>query len=145
MNTTTDTLDDPDAGAPAATGSVIGSFYDAYLAGDLVAASAWLAPDVVLLVPGDHPLAGDHRGLDGVLGFVAASTAILGGGREHVEVGDILAGADHAAACCTVSGERPGRPDLRNRTVHLFRVDGGRIAEVWFHNWDQPTVDAFWS
>ena len=33
---------------------------------------------------------------------------------------------------------------LDNSTVHLARVESGRIAEIWFHNFDQQAVDAFW-
>ena len=57
----------------------------------------------------------------------------------------MLAGADHVAVYLDVRGERDGRVDLENRTIHLFRIADGRVAEIWFHNWDQRAVDAFWS
>jgi ketosteroid isomerase-like protein len=130
---------------PTQTGrDLVVGLYTALLTGDRPAVHAVLHPDVVLHVPGGHPLAGDHAGRDDVVAFVAASSAAADR-TEHVEVLDLLEGDDHVAALCLVTGLRDGRPALTNRTVHLFRVEGHRIAEVWFHNWDQAAVDAFWS
>jgi len=43
------------------------------------------------------------------------------------------------------ASQRVDRPVLHNRTVHALRVDDGRTAEIWFHNFAQTSVDAFWS
>lgn len=130
---------------PTLTGrDLVVGLYTALLSEDRPAAHAALHPDVVLHVPGGHPLAGDHEGRDAVLAFVTASSAVADR-SERVEVLDLLEGEAHVAALCLVTGLRGGRPSLANRTVHLFRIDGHHIAEIWFHNWDQAAVDAFWS
>ena len=116
---------------------------EALAAGDLRAAAEVLHPDAVLHVPGRHPQAGDHRGAVGIAQFVAASAAT--GGTTEREVLDLLEGTDHVAAYCLVRGTRPGRAPLDNHTLHLFRIEDGRIAEIWFHNRDQSAVDEFWS
>jgi ketosteroid isomerase-like protein len=123
--------------------AVVTAFYRALLAGDAAGAVALLAEDAVLHVPGRHQLAGDYHGPAGLARFAAATSAIAGGG-ERLALIDVLAGHDHVAALCRVNAERPGRPPLDNRTVHVARVSGGRINELWFHNYDQHTVDAFW-
>jgi ketosteroid isomerase-like protein len=102
-----------------------------------------LADEVVLHVPGSHPLAGTYHGADALLDFVTAVGA-RADRTEHVELLDLLGGATHAAAYCRVTGNRPGFEPLDNTTVHVLRIEQGRIAEVWFHNWDQASVDAFW-
>jgi uncharacterized protein len=130
---------------PTVTGrDVVVGLYTALLSGDRSAAHAVLHPDAVLHVPGGHPLAGDHEGRDAVLAFVAASS-MAADRSEQVDVLDLLEGETHVAALCLVTGLRDARPSLENRTVHLFRIDGHRIVEIWFHNWDQAAVDAFWS
>jgi ketosteroid isomerase-like protein len=96
-------------------------------------------------VPGSNPVAGDHVGLDAILEFVLTTQSILGTGSEGLRLVDLTAGATHATAICEVTGQRAGRPVMHNRTVHILRIDDGRIAEIWFHNFDQTTVDAFWS
>jgi len=132
-------------GAGEDPATIAGAFYDAFLADDLVTASQLVAPDAVLHVPGSNPVAGDHEGLDAILDFALTSRALLGDGAERIRVLDLTSGATYATAICQVTGERPDRPVLHNRTVHVLRVDDGRIAEIWFHNFDQTSVDAFWS
>jgi hypothetical protein len=109
---------------------------------DLAAAGKLLDEAVRLHVPGSHPTAGEYRGLQGILDFYAASRAT--GASTAVEVIDVLEGREHVAVYCHVTGTRPDRAVLQNPTLHLYRVDGGRVAEIWFHNRDQAAVDAFW-
>lgn len=132
--------------APTTTepAAIAAAFYQAYLADDVATASVHLAADAVLHVPGTNPVAGDHVGLDGILGFVLRSQAITADGTLTTEVVDLAGGATHATVICEVTGSRPGRATMHNRTVHVLRVADGLIAEIWFHNWDQPGVDAFW-
>lgn len=123
---------------------LLAGLYGAVAAGDPGAALPLLTPDVVLHVPGAQPLSGDHRGPQAVVDFITASST-MADRTEHVELIDLLVGGSHAAAYCHVTGTREGTKVLDNTTVHLFRIDGGQIAEIWFHNWDQLAVDAFWS
>ncbi|MFP5320553.1 MAG: nuclear transport factor 2 family protein [Acidimicrobiia bacterium] len=118
--------------------------YAGLAAGDASALAAALTDDVALHVPGTHPLAGEHRGVDGVLAFVAGTSAAADGG-ERIELVDVLAGRDHVAALCRITATRPGRPPLDNRTVHLLGLRDGRIAEIWLHNFDDLSVNEFWS
>ena len=55
--------------------------------------------------------------------------------------------ADNVAVCCHIRGRRLDRAVLENLTLHLYRVDGGRVPwEIWFHTRDQAAVDALpWS
>lgn len=116
--------------------------YGALRSGDAAVLAAALAPDVALHVPGDHPLAGTHRGPAAVLEFLTATSRATDGG-ERVEVIDVMGGREHVAVYARSRAQRAGAV-LDNPTVHLFRVDGDRVAEVWFHNRDQRPVDAFW-
>ena len=118
--------------------------YGAVLTGDATTATRFLGDDAVLHIPGHQPLAGDHHGRAAVLAAIAGHSD-RAGRTEQIEIRDILTGAGHVAVYCDVRGERDGRVELENRTVHLFRIDDGMIAEIWFHNWDQERVDAFWS
>jgi len=139
-------MDDIAVNASATTPSdagVLRRFYAALQAGDMTTVAALLAPGVVLHVPGRSRVAGDYHGLEGVGRFAALSGAIATGGTR-LTVLDVLAGVDHAAVLCHVEGRRPGHAALDNRTIHLARLEAGRIAEVWYHNFDQHAVDAFW-
>ena len=122
---------------------IVKRFYSCMQAGDQSGIAALLADNVVLHVPGRHQLAGDYLGLQGVAGFAAASRSVATDG-EQLSVVDVLEGDVFVAALCRVQARRPEQPALDNRTVHLAKVESGRIVEIWFHNFDQHTVDAFW-
>jgi uncharacterized protein len=118
-------------------------FYTHLLSGDAAGATALLAQDVVLHVPGRHPLAGDYHGREGLARFAAQSLRVTHGG-ERLALLDVLAGDRFVAALCRVEATGRGPTALDNRTLHLARVESGHIAEIWFHNFDQHAVDAFW-
>ncbi len=118
--------------------------YEAMAAGDLAAASATLHPEVVLHVPGTHRLAGVHVGPSGVLDFIHRTRGLTEHG-EDVDVLDVLVGRDHVGVYCTVRATRAGRAPLENTTVHLLRIQDGRVAEIWLHNFDDLSVNDFWS
>lgn len=127
-------LDDLDA---------VTNFYERLADNDAIGTRQLLADDVVLHVPGNHPLAGDHTGPTAVLGFVVASRGLTDDG-EHIELLDLLVGARTVAAWCRVTARRGGR-ELDNTTVHLVRVADGRIVEIWLHNFDDIAVNDFWN
>lgn len=137
MNTTATTTTDRLRG-------VVAAFYGASLTGDTDGARAALAPNVLLHVPGTHPLGGLHVGPDAVLGFVDASRHLTDDG-EDVEVIDLLASERRVAVYCRVTAQRGDRT-LDNTTIHLLHVDETeRIDEIWLHNFDDVAVNDFWS
>jgi ketosteroid isomerase-like protein len=120
--------------------------YRALAAGDLIAAADHLAPDVTVHVPGTHPLAGAHHGLDGVLAFVEGTRAATDDG-ETIEILDVLTGTGSTttvAVHCRVTATRGDRT-LDNSTIHLLRIVDGRVTEIHLHNFDGVAVDDFWS
>ncbi len=128
---------------PTASALVL-DLYDAVLTGNVERARAVLTDDVVVHVPGSHALAGDHVGVDALFDFVERTRRSTDDG-EHIDVLDVLEGSDHVAVYCRVSATRLGRPPLDNLTIHLARLDAGRVAEITLHNRDDRPVDDFWS
>lgn len=117
--------------------------YRALATGDLAGAAGHLDPEVSLHVPGTHPLAGTHHGLEGILAFVEGTRARTDDG-EAIEVVDVLAGTTSTAVHCRVTATR-GERRLDNSTLHLLRLRGGRVVEIHLHNFDGVAVDDFWS
>jgi ketosteroid isomerase-like protein len=96
-------------------------------------------PDIVWHAPGRSQLAGDHQGVDTVLGFFA-KTMELTGGNFRVEVHDILANDEHAVGLHTAHAEREGRTLQDNNTL-VFHVRDGKVTEVWQYWADQYAAD----
>jgi ketosteroid isomerase-like protein len=115
--------------------------YDAFSSGDIQMLRELFDPDVVWHTPGRSQLAGDHRGVDAVLGFFGR-TMELTGGTFRVEVHDVVANDEHVVGLHEVIAERDGKT-LRDRNVLVFHVHDGRTREVWQFWTDQYAADAF--
>jgi len=96
-------------------------------------------PDIVWHAPGRSQLAGDHQGVDTVLGYFG-KTMELTGGNFQVEVHDVVANDEHAVDLNTVHAERNGRT-LQDNNSLVFHVRDGRVTEVWQYWTDQDAAD----
>jgi SnoaL-like domain len=65
-------------------------------------------PQIVWHFPGRSPLAGDHRGVDAVLGFFGR-TMELTAGTFRAELHDVVADDLHSVGMHLATGEREGR------------------------------------
>ena len=99
-----------------------------------------ISPDVVAHVPA----VGDLAGIDALAGFLLETTEKTDNG-EHFELLDVLVGGEYVGLYFRITAERSGRPDLDNLTVHLAKLDGALISEIWFHNFDGQAVANFWA
>lgn len=99
------------------------------------------ADDTVVHFPGRGPMAGDHRGKDGVAKMFQQQMQILDSPPE-IETHDILATDDHAVVLNKVRATRGGRT-LELEQVVVMHIEGGKIAEVWLHFSDQQAMDEF--
>lgn len=102
-----------------------------------------LAEDVVWHVPGESPIAGDHRGRGEVLDYfekrrrLASSTMRMAPGAA---VSEGPAVAQFVEGRATVDGEL-----LVWQTIGVYRVEAGRIREVWLVPLDLDQFDRIWS
>jgi uncharacterized protein len=117
--------------------------YEAFSRGDIQRVSEVFADEIVWHVGGRGPLAGDYRGKDEVLGFLA-KTMEMTGGTFRVEIHDILANDEHVAALVVARAERDGKT-LEDRQAHVLHVKDGKVTEYWGHPGDQYAIDEFLS
>ena len=123
-----------------ATHTMIDVVGEAMVAGQWDKVLEHVAPTIVAHVPG----VGDLRGVDALAVFLLETAAKADDG-EQFELIDTLVGRDHAALYFRITASRADREPLDNMTVHLARIEEGKIAEIWFHNFDSTAVAAFWS
>ena len=108
---------------------------DAFRARDLRAIEALVDADVIWHVPGDHPRAGDIRGREALLSWLADLAAVGFVLREH----DVFGNDEHVCALSYMGARRPG-VDIETRVVSIFHFRDGRQAERWFY----PEDPAVW-
>ena len=109
---------------------------DAFRAGDFPRIEALVDPDVVWHVPGNHPRAGDIRGRDDLLAWLAGLTELGFWLREH----DVLGNDEHVCAISYMGARRPGI-DVETRVVSIFHFRDGRQVERWFFPEDAAAWD----
>jgi uncharacterized protein len=123
--------------------ALIGSAYAAFARGDVPAAFAIFAEDILWHVPGRGPLSRDYRGHAEVMGFFQQFME-LSGGTFQIQIDDILAKGDRVVVLCTESARRGGR-SWSSPQVHVWTVSDGRATVFWQYQGDQQTEDEFWS
>ena len=109
--------------------------------GDMEGFLSLHADDTVVHFPGRGPMAGDHRGKDGVAKMFQQQMQILDSPPE-IENHDILASDDHAVVLNKSRATRGGKI-LEQDQVVVLHIEGGKIAEVWLQFSDQQAMDEF--
>lgn len=117
--------------------------YAAFGSGDMDTIRELFADDILWHVGGRSPLAGDYKGKEEVLGFLA-KTMEMTGGTFKLDVHDVLANDEHGIALTTATAEREGKR-LNNRSVQVVHIQDGKLTESWLHAEDQYAADEFWS
>jgi len=127
----------------AQNAELLGQGYQAFADQDMATIHRTFSPDVVWHAQRLGILGGDHRGLDAVLQFFG-QTMELTAGTFRVEVKEILANANGAAAVVRSSATRGDRT-LDSHQIQHFHIKDGQVVEVWQFVSDAHAVEAFWS
>ncbi len=102
-----------------------------------------LAEDVVWHVPGRSAIAGEYRGREQVLAYFALRREIADNSFQVIPRG-MLADGDRVVHFADGEALIGGRR-RRWRTIGLFDVSDGLIAECWLLPFDQYEFDEIWS
>lgn len=114
-----------------------------YAGGSVQAVLDLLAEDIVWHVPGTSPIAGDHRGREGVAAYfehrreLASATMVM-------HPGPLLADGDAVVQLVDGTAELGGR-QVEWRTAGVYRIEDGRVSEVWLVPLDLAVFDRLWS
>ena len=100
----------------------------------------YFTEDCVLHIPGRSPHAGSYEGQDAVLAYYTRIFQDTGGQFENLGIDDIMASDTHAASLVHWRVTRGDRTIDIDRVV-VYRIDDGKIAEIWVRDWDQYAYD----
>jgi len=110
---------------------------DAFRAREFETLWMLVADDVVWHVPGRHSMAGDIRGIDALVAWLSAVSALGFWLTEH----DVLGNDEHVVALSEMGARRPG-VDVQTRVTSVFHYRDGRQLERWFYPEDHAAWDA---
>jgi uncharacterized protein len=99
--------------------------------------------DSVWHAPGRNQLAGDHRGVDAILGYFA-KTMELTGATFRSELHDVVANDEHVVSLFVARGQREGKT-LEARNVLVTHVRNSKLEETWLFSGEQYAADEFLS
>ncbi|HEX7276520.1 MAG TPA: nuclear transport factor 2 family protein [Acidimicrobiales bacterium] len=120
-------------------------FLDAFGRGDEQAMGDYFTDDLAWHVAGVHPLSGDHRGKEELLGLFR-EWRLRTDGTFAMEAESVLATDFHTALFTRATGVREGGRSLDVVLAHAFTVrSDGMWREYWVCADDQDAEDAFWS
>lgn len=114
-----------------------------YAGGELGPLVELLAPEIVWLVPGTSPIAGEYRGVEAVLDYFErrrelAATSMRMRPRGHFAGGDIVAQLVDGSA--TLGAEL-----VEWRTVGIYRVSAGLVHQTSLVPLDLELFDRIWT
>jgi len=122
--------------------ALIRSVVEEFQRGDLAAVATHFAPDAVWELPGRGALAGEYKGPEAIVGFLARSFE-LSGGTLRLDVLDVLGSPGGGAHVQRVTAEHEGRR-LDCVEVIAHEIVEGRIVHT-YHRPDPYAIDAFFS
>ena len=114
-----------------------------YAGGSIDSVLELLAEDVVWHVPGTSPIAGHHRGHQAVAAYFGLRRE-LAGGTMLMHPGPLLADGDAVVQLVDGTAELGGEA-VEWRTAGVYRIQAGRVAEVWLVPLDLELFDRLWS
>ena len=113
------------------------------IAGDFPAVFDTMADDIIWHQPGNHSTSGTYIGKE-KLGAHLASFSEKTNGTFKVLVNWVSDNEDLVAANVTFVGTRADGTELNMNGIDLFRMENGKIQEVWLFSSDQAEEDRFW-
>lgn len=110
--------------------------------GDVETLTRVCSEDLVWHASGRGSRSGDYEGRDAVFEYLATIGDAAERFDSHLE--QVLANDELSMVLFRVQAER-GAKRLDTGFILIFRIEEGRLAEVWSVPRDQYAVDEFWS
>jgi hypothetical protein len=118
--------------------------YEAFGQGDMDTLRSMMTPDVVQSVPGTSRVSGEHKGVDGVLGYYATLFELTNGTLKADLQSAKDEGAGKVVAVHHLTAQRDGKSYDQNETL-TFTFVGGKISRLDESHPDQAAFDSFFS
>ncbi|WP_369036030.1 nuclear transport factor 2 family protein [Streptomyces adonidis] len=118
--------------------------YDAFSRGDMDTMRTLLAADAAQHVPGSHPLSGDFKGQDAIIGLYRRLAEETDGTLRAILLNVLVDGRGHAVSVHRFTAERQGRRIDEIASI-VFRVVGDRITDLDECLEDIDRSNEFWA
>ncbi len=119
--------------------TLVHQFFHAYATHNQEAIKQILAADIKWVIPGNHPLSGVKNGVNEVLDYLAQL------GRAAFQAEPIVFGVNETFVidCHHNWSNLAAKANFRGMSCLLWKIEQGKIVEVYNFPQDQHLVDAF--
>src|SRR5688500_4308960 len=134
----------PNDERPEHIGAVMRAYIDAARSGDWERAFTFFAEDITFRIPGRSRFAGEHRGRQAAIDYIETARGIAHQGDVTGEPIDTL---ERRARVALLLRERFRLDDreVEIRRSNVYRIQDGKIVEIWIFEADQYDVDALFA
>jgi ketosteroid isomerase-like protein len=108
--------------------------------GDWETAFGFLADDLLIHIPGCSAFAGERHGKEAAVGYIQSVRERFRDGAIELEVIDMLCSDERVVLLVRERFHGEGAP-IEIRRANVYRVEGGKVAEVSIFEADQYVVD----
>ncbi len=129
---------------PQQTMELFNTYNEALAKGDFAGVFATMADTITWHQPGRNPLSGSIKGKE-ALAIHLGKFAEKSNGTFRVETNWAASNDPFIAASVTFLAEKANGDTLHMSGVDLFRIEEGKIQEVWLFSADQSVEDAYWA
>jgi ketosteroid isomerase-like protein len=112
--------------------------FEAFNTGDMATLNQLIADDAVWHTPGRHPLAGDFKGKEAILGSFAQLAQTVDSFEQEIHA--VLADDEHTVVLANATVTRGGKT-VTGQQVGVFHIVDGKATEVWFASTDPYAFD----
>lgn len=123
---------------------VFNQYNNGLINGDFGAVFATMADDISWHQPGNNPVSGTVVGKE-LLGAHLGKFAEKSNGSFKVVTNWVSDNGNFVAANVTFLADRGNGDVLNMNGIDLFRIEDGKIQEIWLFSLDQAVEDAYWA
>ncbi|RXJ71745.1 ketosteroid isomerase [Veronia nyctiphanis] len=127
--------------------AIIDTYFNSLATGDMETFASLFSANVVWHQPGNNKFSGEKHGMAGIGGMVAGMMEESQGTFVVQPDGRAMANGEYVAAPVKFSGSKTisgTSHEIDMKGKDLFRLNNGKIAEVWLFSDDQEAEDNFW-
>ncbi|MFI8187556.1 nuclear transport factor 2 family protein [Streptomyces sp. NPDC085946] len=118
--------------------------YEAFQRGDMDTLRGMMTGDCTHHVPGSHPLAGDHKGIDAIIDYYGRLHTETDGSFRVELLNVFVDGRGHAVSVHRFTADRGGKHLDANGGL-VFRIVGDKMTDLDECVEDMDQGDDFWS
>ncbi len=122
--------------------ALVRKIYDAWADRDFKAYLDLLSDDIIYHAAGNCPFSGIHKGKEAVIKMGQLALEI--GGTQRVVFKQLIANDSHVAVIDRWTAEREAKT-VQMDNLLVYKIESGKITEIWEFIEDEVAHDDFWA